>query len=111
MPTKNNPDHTNNDGFGSGRFITYGSKNPDTDSQHCPQLYTCIITLTIIYNFLERSRINRNNFNRWSVPELSQRARAPLRLSMEGVGELISPDFCLTIPLLAQSWDYNKPEK
>jgi hypothetical protein len=54
---------------------------------------------------------NRYNFNRWSVPELSQRARAPLRLSMEGVGELISPDFCLTIPLLAQSWDYNKPEK
>jgi len=45
--------------------------------------------------------------NPWS--ELSQRARAPLRLSMEGVGELISPDFCLTIPLLAQSWDYNKP--
>jgi hypothetical protein len=55
--------------------------------------------------------IGTYDYNRWSVPELSQRARAPLRLSMEGVGELISPDFCLTIPLLAQSWDYNKPEK
>ena len=31
------------------------------------------------------------------LPELSQKARAPLRLSMEGVGELMVPDFCLTI--------------
>jgi hypothetical protein len=61
--------------------------------------------------FWNGPKINRNSFNRWSVPELSQRARAPLRLSMEGVGELISPDFCLTIPQLAQSWDYNKPER
>ena len=27
-----------------------------------------------------------------SVPELSQKARAPLRLSIEGVGELIAPN-------------------
>lgn len=31
----------------------------------------------------------------WSSPH---RARAPLRESIEGVGELISPLFCLTIP-------------
>jgi hypothetical protein len=29
--------------------------------------------------------------------ELSQKARAPLRLSMEGVGDVMAPDFCLTI--------------
>lgn len=31
----------------------------------------------------------------WSSPH---RANAPFRESIEGVGELISPDFCLTIP-------------
>lgn len=34
----------------------------------------------------------------WSLEASPHRARAPLRESMEGVGDVISPDFCLTIP-------------
>jgi hypothetical protein len=38
----------------------------------------------------------------WSLPALSpQRASAPLSESMEGVGDAISPDFCLTMPVTA----------
>ena len=35
----------------------------------------------------------------WSLLASPQSASAPLRESMEGVGEAISPDFCLTMPL------------
>ncbi len=37
------------------------------------------------------------------MPELSQKARAPLRLSMEGVGELMAPEFCLTMATTGQT--------
>ena len=43
------------------------------------------------------ARLCEKGSREWS-PASPHRTRAPFRESMEGVGELISPDFCLTIP-------------
>jgi len=37
----------------------------------------------------------------WSLLPSPHKARAPFRESIEGVGDVISPDFCLTMPRLA----------
>lgn len=39
-----------------------------------------------------------NESSPWSLLPSPHRARAPFRESIEGVGDVISPDFCLTIP-------------
>ena len=37
----------------------------------------------------------------WSLLPSPQRARAPFRESIEGVGDVISPDFCLTWDIMS----------
>ena len=43
----------------------------------------------------------------WSLLPSPQRARAPFRESIEGVGDVISPDFCLTWDIMSSDLIYH----